>query len=1499
MPRAFADSIWRAILALVRSLVAWIPALLILVFGIVYLIDCANVLLAPGNAVKYEYEAVGGRVVLRAESYSIDPWRRRGQMRGVTLTDPAGHQVIAVDRADVVYQDGIVNVQTGAIQAKVVRKEDGKFDFEDALPKPTDEESSAILTVAVSQLDVDYEDRTQSPPLRQPLTLERLRADVSKGDVVVAANLTTPGLPQTPITAQVDADGALWIEAEFRGTDVLALRPIVARWVNLNDYPEVRDIQARSLRATGKVRFAKDKDGKFNIWADGSVDGDGLILRPYLQNAQVAATVVTDAQIMNGTISVREAGRQADFRGELILGSPFSVAGQLEASVSQRSRLWTFLLPMVPKEVDFRSGEFRGPIRYDGRQVVASGDLTARELTLWGETVTDVVSRVSLDAKMVAANIERAQYSGFRANGMVRLNPETQALTGFVETNEGRLEDLAARFDLNDLRGVGKLRATLSGTVSKPEAEILASGTAAWRREGQWINAGEFEARGKIDEGLLTVRRLALDGPVGVFSGSGTLNLETTALDMKVDAGGFELLQIDPALDGLAFVRGDLDGKLADPIFTGRAEVVGVSYQDRQIPAASANIVADTRQIKVEKLEARLGTGIVFADGTYTYEGGQIAGQVRSTGVLIADIIPADLVGRIAIEDGEIEGTIENPILTGRLVTSDLIAFGVPVESLRTAFRATRDQVEVESGRARLGEGEVLMSGTYDFGDGTAVGQFTVDNVPLEKIPGQNEGLIFDGSISGSGKAALAADATYTAEFDGTVDSVEVNGTLIGSGSVNAAVEEGFVKAEASLGSIERYITLLPSTYHIGTRHVEAGLEAYNFEIADIVQAALPKAVKISDQARQTLESLKGALSLTARANGPVDNIAVAVPDLVADDLTVGGREFGELRASVVRDDGIWTASRMQWRAGDSVLSMNGTYDEGGPISAIADLANFDLTLLNALAPSIPLISGTASMTAVASGTTDDPQVRASLSLGSLGTVSDGTPIRIPLSAELGEIVLEDDVVTAQGQAFFKGFTGSLTARVPLAAFGDSPQDQISGSLILAERDLDAFQEYATMIDPARSEGKVTGVASVAGPANDLRFNVDVALSAKQVAFAGQTPTLNDVELTLVSDAETATIQGEVRSSLGGFADIEVAASLADILSGEVGLDEFLEQSTLSGKLVADNFRWQTKLPNADRASDATADGEITVSGGFLQPRIGGRVEVSGVTVSVPSELPPAGPAPKFIVNPIFDNLTVVAAPNSTILVSLGRVGLTGSGTINGTLEYPEIRAPLTIESGSFRLPTSRIKLEPGGTVNVVYAGEPPVPRVDLAITGTTTVTARQTTDNYQTYFVTLDIRGNLLDPDGLRIQGTSDPADLTNAQILALIGQKDLIESLAASAFGNRDGLRDTLFSLAIPSLTLGITEGIASTLQLDYLTIDYNPFDQAVIRAGKTLTDNLMLQVSRQLVEPQQGKLKYEVKLTYRLPVKDEFFSKLRLGFGFDQDRPWKFTLDWSRRF
>ena len=108
----------------------------------------------------------------------------------------------------------------------------------------------------------------------------------------------------------------------------------------------------------------------------------------------------------------------------------------------------------------------------------------------------------------------------------------------------------------------------------------------------------------------------------------------------------------------------------------------------------------------------------------------------------------------------------------------------------------------------------------------------------------------------------------------------------------------------------------------------------------------------------------------------------------------------------------------------------------------------------------------------------------------------------------------------------------------------------------------------------------------------------------------------------------------------------------------------------------------------------------------------------------------------------------------------------------------------------------------------------------------------------------------------------------------------------------------RNIFYSLAIPSLSDVLTEPLASSLGLDFLSLDYNPFDQTVLNAGKSLSKDVTLQFTRQLVAPINALPREELRLSYRLPVKNRFLSQLRFVLTKTQLVLWQAGLTWGGR-
>jgi hypothetical protein len=169
-------------------------------------------------------------------------------------------------------------------------------------------------------------------------------------------------------------------------------------------------------------------------------------------------------------------------------------------------------------------------------------------------------------------------------------------------------------------------------------------------------------------------------------------------------------------------------------------------------------------------------------------------------------------------------------------------------------------------------------------------------------------------------------------------------------------------------------------------------------------------------------------------------------------------------------------------------------------------------------------------------------------------------------------------------------------------------------------------------------------------------------------------------------------------------------------------------------------------------------------------------------------------------------------------------------------------------------------------------------------------------------YDVDLFITGDLLSDQPINIRAETTPGDLSTQQVLRLLGQADLLESLTASvktSLGDQT-VQQAIGTFILPSLFDPFTEELARQLGLDYLALEYNALEQTTINAAKTLGRGLTLQFRRQLFEPPAGtRQRYDLRLTYRIPSRHRLLSRTTLSLGLDQDRPWRIGLEFTTRF
>jgi len=336
----------------------------------------------------------------------------------------------------------------------------------------------------------------------------------------------------------------------------------------------------------------------------------------------------------------------------------------------------------------------------------------------------------------------------------------------------------------------------------------------------------------------------------------------------------------------------------------------------------------------------------------------------------------------------------------------------------------------------------------------------------------------------------------------------------------------------------------------------------------------------------------------------------------------------------------------------------------------------------------------------------------------------------------------------------------------------------------------------------------------------------------------------------------------------------------------------------VSGSLTASGFVFKQPLYGQSTVA-GSATSSIEVGGTLRQPTLLGSLSLASGDVVFKGLPAHALDLETPLINPTFD-VNLKLNGDARLRSSTTDMLLSGSGTLKGSIEDLKLDALVTVEKGTVRMPAAMLRLDQGGTVKIDYGIQSKgAASVVVDLEGSTSVTASRYGDlDVQRYDITLFMKGDLLQENGLNLTATSDPADLTQERILGILGETDLLQSLSTA--GKENTAVQTALLSAVPGLLDPWTSQLAGGLGLDYLNFEYNAFDLASVTFGKAIGLGLSFEGNRQLSEPQPGfASRYDLRILYhprRLPA---LFNQFRFYFGADQDNPWKLGVEYGVRF
>lgn len=1482
--------------------IAVIPVALLIVLAVAYLLQTFELLLAPNVPIRLTYATPTGPATFEARSFRVDPWQRTATLVQARLTDPRGIEVAQVGRVDAAYDEGVVRVSARDGRALIERLPDGRLSVELLVAERDDEPPTAIFEARLERVRITYLDRTKAPTLETIAFVPRVDVVGARESLSGAGSAQIQGVGWTEIAFR-QADEGRW---ELSGRGELARAPQalahLRRWLPPDQAKTTAGLEAQTLRLTVRGRVGQIGADRA-LLAQGSAEatGSGVTFPRYAERARVQARAWFQGDQMRLIAAMGESRRSARFDGRVAWSPKLSTQGAVQASARSSRDLWPDLRNLLPLELSFSDVRARGDLVAGTEGVRFAGPVEVARLAYDQERVATLQGHLRATEQGLSLRLDQARWRNTALTGALGLqfgrNPR---LAGRFLAPNLNLRDLPLGASAPPLQGTATVDLLLAGTPSKPILYADAKGALATRHEARSIFLGLFDVRVRGNLDNFRIDRLALSGPNGVLAATGTAGLGNRPVDLTIDLGSVNLAALDPDLRGRIFGDFRVQGTLRKPKGVGTLVAFGIGTQDRTIPVLQGRIEADGEQIVARGVEAGLALAELTGEAAYRIETKSLQGSFKAVNLDLSTLAGDQALGLVQIETAELSGTLEAPRLALTARGSELSIAGVSIQTATARGVITGTQVALQEALLTLPSesdeptGTVRITGAYGFDDGALFARANLNDVQLQDLPIEAAREELTGRVDGSVSVVGTRDNPLAASADLRLEDVIWSGEPFGQGLVRAGFDGRRWSGTAELMAANRSVVVQDFLFDQELETVRAEVSLVQIPARPFLALADHLGEDLSDEMRSNLQTLDAVVTTDLKVDGPLENLNFQAPRISADEIFFQGRSLGEFDAALRRENKVWTLESLSWLSRGAQLTGSGTLTEDGPIAIAGELANVPLSLAGEFAAGAPALAGSADVSFLVQGTTQKPELIGSLSANYFPD-PDNPEDRVSLLLE--SLRVAEGKLVGQGKFFYGGFSGALTGQAPVGFWPDAPADPVplEASLNLVERDLVSLPG----LDPSRTQGRFGGSLTVRREQERLvlngvvRTSPDAALGIAgfDTAFVGVNAEarLRDTVIELAARAD---------STLGG----RIVATAQSDLARLTNRDETgpaLSRIPLDGRVTFEDFTVQHFQDGGPGRLFTIVAGALQLSGTAERPVIGGELNLPSLDLAAP-QFETAAEAEPPPINPRFNNIVFKVASGARLRASTASLTVEGSGSINGSLLAPEVVSRFVVEDGVYRLPTARVGLEEGGTLDFLYRGSgerEAITQLQVNLIGTTALSARRFGDFIERYEITLGIAGDLLQDGGVRLSARSDPPDLTQDQILALLGQKDLIEGLGR---GGQSETQAALTRLALPFLANPVTEGIAGALKLDYFAIEYSPFNEQILSAAKTITRGLTVLIRRQVNEPQPGlKRKYELRLTYRIPVRNPVLSRVRIGFGFDQDRPWKVTFEYLNRF
>ncbi|MBX3118524.1 MAG: translocation/assembly module TamB domain-containing protein [Fimbriimonadaceae bacterium] len=1532
------------------------PILIFTFWGATYVFACFDQLLSPGKPLDVSIPTRSGDLRLKADRYSISIWQGALIADKVRIYEADGSLLAGADRLTATMPgsdqqwNGPVNVRVRGLQAVLKRNADRSFPALNYLPESTDEPSTTPFSVEIEGAKLTVEDDADGGLLTGEYRIGSAKVEGLGEQWVAKLDLARSGAAGSILASlRQDPSSALVAEVEFldaQGAD------IVGKLAGIEDFKDEewpRLISAKTLILNGKATLIFPKDGDWTMKSRLDVQARGVAYGKDWQAQEANFLGEVRESGATGQIKAVAGGQPANFDGRADWSGDLQIAGRASARVASLSRLPASLRKDIPAGADFSDASFEGWVGYHAKDGPSlTGEVKAAALQWQDESLRSPRADLGYANGRLVADVRGGSVLGGTTSGILQYEEKTGKLSGELDVSNINLSSVGKKYLDRGMKGTGQVSVLLNGTTDAPLIELRAHGLGSVViADNRYSPTSNIEFGGMFTEAGLDIRRLK------VYYGetAAMLTGQWDAKDGKLSIdGSVRRLQLEDWLEnttGTANAEITIAGTAEKPELSGFAEVYAAKIYDYALPFASSDFVIEKDRVLASDMLLTRGASKVRGEVAYAFESGKLDGTLSGESIQLAEWGPEEISGLVDFDKAKVGGTLEHPRVEGKLLVEALLLHSVPLDSGEATVVLDGKTLDVLSLSIQGDAGAATGKGFYNLE--TQSGQFeaTCDKVVLaEVLPELPEQTQIDGTLRQVQAVATIQDGRISvATAEGTVSALSINRTPLGQGQWSARIDGDDYSASATIGQIDAYIEANNLKYNISTKATSGEVYVKGFPVRDLYRLGRPYVTVQSGQAAppkfempaaliEQLDRFQGTLNAGLILSGTLDSVNIECPDLTLEKMELDGQTAGELATAFVRKDQVWNVEKFTWKGGPGNLTITGTVDEHGEMDLDGEVKNFKPAWLATVLRDFPTIPGEATMSFIATGPTQSPVIHASFDgeivaervasaalAGEEAIAAETKTGRAPLGLVLDTIEVEQGSITAQGRLNYGGFQGRIDAKVPFEYPFTIPEDQpIFAKLDFGKRSLTELKELIPSLDEKRTQGEATASLTITGTKADIVVDGSVLVNAKALAIDSMRTYLTDLNASVKIDEDRLQLSATALSSRAssnksqGSVDVVAVVGLSELtqaLSASPDLDSIPVDANvkLANFAVSEDLQERIGGKSEPRLKGSgTVDGEVFVGGtlGNLVIQTNSPLILSNVDGTFISSFEggayqePSPNAPKLGI----DFVVGSASKPADVNVSNAVFAMYGQGRIEGTTEQPDARANLTLSSGTIRLPNARVMMDDGGTMRFIYKGGRPdqaETRLDVDLTGRTSLSARSSTGLVERYEIRIAVTGNLLEPEGQRILATSEPADLSQQKILALLGQSQIFENLDPGADSQQlqRQLQEALAGVALPVVFDAVTGELARSLGLDFLNFEYNGYEGAVVAFGKSLGRNLTLQGRRQLQDRPGEIIRYDLSLVYRPFQRRGSFRNVSFTAGMDQDRPYKIGIEYTIRF